>query len=105
VASVRERTIPAERPPHVGEVSANFCGCRVPLGQCDGSLRPYSRLSRPVYGSKTQLNQLINVETSVRNKCQCSFYCALLTLHVSAPIGGHLQVGHLLRTEVSTFIS
>jgi hypothetical protein len=33
-----------------------------------------------------------NVETSVRNKCRRSFYCALLTLHVSAPIGGHLQV-------------
>jgi hypothetical protein len=30
------------------------------------------------------------VETSVHNKCQCSFYCALFTLHVSAPIGGHL---------------
>jgi hypothetical protein len=29
---VRERTIPSERPPLVGEVSANFCGyrdCRV----------------------------------------------------------------------------
>jgi hypothetical protein len=25
-------------------------------------------------------------------QCRCSFYCALLTLHVSAPIGGHLQV-------------
>jgi hypothetical protein len=35
------------------------------------------------------LYQLIYVETSVRNKCRCSFYC---TLHVSAPIGGHLQV-------------
>jgi hypothetical protein len=23
---VRKRTIPTERPPHVGEVSANFCG-------------------------------------------------------------------------------
>jgi hypothetical protein len=34
----------------------------------------------------------IYIETSVRNKCRCSFYCALLTLHVSAPIGGHLQV-------------
>jgi hypothetical protein len=32
------------------------------------------------------------VENSVRNKCRCSFYCALFTLHVSAPIGGHLQV-------------
>jgi hypothetical protein len=36
--------------------------------------------------------QPIYVETSVRNKCRCSFYCALLTLYVSAPIGGHLQV-------------
>ena len=26
VALVRERTIPTERPPAVGEVSANFCG-------------------------------------------------------------------------------
>jgi len=26
VALVRERTIPTERPPTVGEVSANFCG-------------------------------------------------------------------------------
>ena len=26
VASVRTRTIPTERPPPVGEVSANFCG-------------------------------------------------------------------------------
>jgi hypothetical protein len=32
------------------------------------------------------------IETSVRNQCRCSFYCALFTLHVSAPIGGHLQV-------------
>ena len=26
VALVRKRTIPTERPPQVGEVSANFCG-------------------------------------------------------------------------------
>jgi hypothetical protein len=32
------------------------------------------------------------IETSVRNKCRCSFYCALFTLHVSAPIGGRHQV-------------
>jgi hypothetical protein len=43
---VRERTIPTERPPFVGEVIANFCGWRVPRGQRDGSLRPYSRFSR-----------------------------------------------------------
>jgi hypothetical protein len=43
---VRERTIPTERPPLVGEVIANFCGSRVPRGQRDGSLWPYSRFSR-----------------------------------------------------------
>jgi hypothetical protein len=36
VALVRERTIPTERPPLVGEVSASFCGYRsaifIPLG-------------------------------------------------------------------------
>jgi hypothetical protein len=47
VAWVRERTIPTERPPLVGEVSANFCEYRVPRGQHEGSLRPYSRISRP----------------------------------------------------------
>jgi hypothetical protein len=43
---VRERTIPTERPPLVGEVIANFCGQRELRGQRYGSLRPYSRLSR-----------------------------------------------------------
>jgi hypothetical protein len=43
---VRERTIPTERPPLVGEVIANFFGWRVPRGQRDGSLRPYSRFSK-----------------------------------------------------------
>jgi hypothetical protein len=43
---VRERTIPTERLPLVGKVIANFCGLRVPRGQRDGSLRPYSRFSR-----------------------------------------------------------
>jgi hypothetical protein len=43
---VREQTIPTERPPLVGEVSANFCGYWVPRDQRDGSLRPYSRFSR-----------------------------------------------------------
>jgi hypothetical protein len=38
----------AERPPLLGEVSANFfLGYRVPLGQRDGSLMSYSRFSRP----------------------------------------------------------
>jgi hypothetical protein len=36
VALVRERTIPTERPPLVGEVAANFCGKRVSRGQRNG---------------------------------------------------------------------
>jgi len=38
VALVRERTIPTERPPPVGEVSANFCGQRgiIRLTTCFG---------------------------------------------------------------------
>jgi hypothetical protein len=40
-------TYHSERPLLVGEVSANFCGYMMPRGQCDGSLRPYSRFSRP----------------------------------------------------------
>jgi hypothetical protein len=35
VALVRKRTIPIERPPLVGEISANFCGWSVPRGQRD----------------------------------------------------------------------
>jgi hypothetical protein len=46
VALVRERTIPIERPPLVGEVSANFCGWkgvawsvrRIPYGRNLGFL-------------------------------------------------------------------
>jgi hypothetical protein len=36
-----------ERPPLVGEVSVNFCGCRVSRGQRNGSPLPYSGISRP----------------------------------------------------------
>jgi hypothetical protein len=36
VALVREGTIPTERPPLVGEVSANFCGKRVSRGERNG---------------------------------------------------------------------
>jgi hypothetical protein len=38
--------MPTERPPLVDEVSANFFGWKVPRGQRDGSLWPYSRFSR-----------------------------------------------------------
>jgi hypothetical protein len=46
MVSVRERTIPTERPPLVGEVIANFLRKRVPRGQRNGYLRPYSLFSR-----------------------------------------------------------
>jgi hypothetical protein len=41
-ALVRERNIPTERPPLVGEVSANFCGW---MGYCMVSITdPYGRI-------------------------------------------------------------
>jgi hypothetical protein len=43
---VREPIIPTERHPLVGVVSSNLSGERVQRCQRDGSLRPYSRLSR-----------------------------------------------------------
>jgi hypothetical protein len=47
VAWARERTIPIERQPLVGEVGANFRGYMVPRGQHEGPPSPYSRISRP----------------------------------------------------------
>jgi hypothetical protein len=47
VTWVHERTIPTERPPLVGEVSANVWCWRVSGGQRDWSPLPYSRISRP----------------------------------------------------------
>jgi hypothetical protein len=46
VTLVRKRTIPTERPPLVGEVSANFCELGVLSGQRNGSPRPYFQVSR-----------------------------------------------------------
>jgi hypothetical protein len=40
VVLVRKRSIPTERPPLVGEVSADFCGYRVLRGQRNESPRP-----------------------------------------------------------------
>jgi hypothetical protein len=40
VVVVRKRTIPTERPPLVGEVSANLCGQRVLRGQRNEFPRP-----------------------------------------------------------------
>jgi hypothetical protein len=75
VASVRERTIPTERPPLVGEVNSNFCGWRVPHGQRDGSLRPHSRISRPdfylwVLHSVAPLSNWFLMMTSIATKFQ-----------------------------------
>jgi hypothetical protein len=43
VASVHERTIPTERPPLVGEVSANFGGC-MGVAWSASAADPYSRI-------------------------------------------------------------
>jgi hypothetical protein len=59
VEFVRERTIPTERPPLVGEVTANVYGYWISRGRRNGSLWPYSRLSRPEsiqFHSKQLLN-------------------------------------------------
>jgi hypothetical protein len=67
VPLVRKRTIPIERPPLVGEVSANFCGYGVPRGQRDGSLLPYSRLCRPITSplhNESEIQFSRNVTTS-----------------------------------------
>jgi hypothetical protein len=64
VALVRERTTPTERPPLVGEVSASFCGQKVPRGQRNGAPRPYSRLPlhcREVKKKKKRLQSAKNV--------------------------------------------
>jgi hypothetical protein len=48
VASVRERNLPTERPPFIGEVSVTFFADRwVPRGKGDGSLRQYFRFHKP----------------------------------------------------------
>jgi hypothetical protein len=45
VALVRKRTVPIERPPLIGEVSAKFCGENMSRGQRDGSPRPLISIS------------------------------------------------------------
>jgi hypothetical protein len=45
VAVVRKRTIPTERLPLVGEVSANLCGQRLLRGQRNEFLRPLISVS------------------------------------------------------------
>jgi hypothetical protein len=42
-----ERTTLTNRPPLIGKVSSNLAAWGVSRGQCDGSLWPYSRFSRP----------------------------------------------------------
>jgi hypothetical protein len=69
VAFVRERTIPTERASIVGEVSVNVCGNRLPHGQCDGSLRSYSRLNI-MYYSKVDKSKAI-LETGLGGLCVC----------------------------------
>jgi hypothetical protein len=77
VAWVCERTTSTERLPLVGEVSANFCGKRVPRGQRDGSLGPYSRFSRkPV---TTSVGYNIKCKFEARSRQLQVFYLYIYT--------------------------
>jgi hypothetical protein len=78
VAWVREWTIPTERPPLVGEVSANFCEYKVPRDQRDRSLRPYSRLSRP----ETLRLCPINIRKPNWNLCWCKSLSEIHNLYI-----------------------
>jgi hypothetical protein len=60
MAWVRAQTILTERQPLVSEVSASFCGYRVPHGQRNGSLRPYSRIFRPVMKDAARVKEHVN---------------------------------------------
>jgi hypothetical protein len=60
VAWVLERTMPTERPPLVGEVSAKFCG------KSDGSLQLYSQFSTPVLSVIHHRKYLYNLQVSKR---------------------------------------
>jgi hypothetical protein len=57
MALVRERTIPTERPPPVGEVSANFCknykNCMQILYDSDKAVSPVLLQGREVYSNYT----------------------------------------------------
>jgi hypothetical protein len=46
VALVRERTIPTERPPPVGEVSANFCEYHLLIMELDKNENIYAEYKR-----------------------------------------------------------
>jgi hypothetical protein len=77
----RERTVPTERPPLVGDVSANFCRYSVPRGQHDGSLRPYSLM----YAAEicTFLNTFVSLCSGVDGAIHCPFVSSGSKLGVS----------------------
>jgi hypothetical protein len=54
--------------------------------------------------SNSQESIYIYIETSVRNKCRCSFYCALLTLHVSVPVGGNKMHNPIIKIIVRSWM-
>jgi hypothetical protein len=87
VAWVRERTIPTERQPLVGEVSANFCGQRVTRGQSDGSLRPSLKTQIFPYGISTKITILTIVYTGRS--------CSLLTAAMRGVQMGEISLAGL----------
>jgi hypothetical protein len=45
-------------------------------------MRSVARFQFWLKSDNNDVNQLKYVETSVRNKCLCSFYCALITVNI-----------------------
>jgi hypothetical protein len=70
-----KQTIPTEQPPLVSEIRANFCGQKVPRGQSDGFVRPYSRFSRPGKSCKGRNNSLqLYIHIAELMTALCMFY-------------------------------
>jgi hypothetical protein len=68
VAWVGNRTISTELPQLVGEVSDNFCGYRVPRGQCDGTLWPYSSKPGPLIFLSSSSSILLMRQSGPRSR-------------------------------------
>jgi hypothetical protein len=81
VAWARKRTIPTEPPPLVGEVSASICRQRVPRSQLDGSLWPYSRISRPHTNYHITSKTFVGVTIRAIGKQTLRFLARIPRLH------------------------
>jgi hypothetical protein len=85
VVSVRKRTIPTERPPLVGEVSANFSGKRVSRGQRNESPRPLISVTIGKMTSYLIFKHMTHILTTVLNKCHINDFARIITDPIIPP--------------------